>query len=279
MELCSNNTKNIILVTHSSSIICFIENIIGQKMKEYRQKNNMSKIIFNNSAIIKIEINNCGSVKIYLEFDGNNKETKNNFFTNNKNNINGVYFEPVIIDFLKFNIFLLDLNNKNYNIFIIRHAQAEHNINKNNKKQDTLLTNTGLTQAHNIGIIIQKILNKNKINYLFSSNLRRTRQTLEIISTCINCDSLDIIVLPCTHDLKASNDGYCNFKITKNISIAGQMLCDIPQDNCNQNDLCCFINNKKINWEFYEDNKKINCMENNIIKIILQYINYNDTTT
>ncbi len=101
MELCSNNTKNIILVTHSSSIICFIENIIGQKMKEYRQKNNMSKIIFNNSAIIKIEINNTGSVKIYLEFDGNSKETKNNFFTNDKNNINGVYFEPVNNRFFK----------------------------------------------------------------------------------------------------------------------------------------------------------------------------------
>ena len=268
--------KNILLITHSSSILCFLENIIPHQMKKYRDLHKVEKFKFKNSSIIKIELNKNGCIKISLIHDGGKNIMLKRYFTNNPEPIdNSIYFEPIIITFLDMNIFLLDLNDTNYNIFIIRHAEADHNINKRNKLQDTLLTNTGIEEAKIIGTILKD----NYIDYLFCSDLRRTRQTMGIILDYIKITStaIDIIILPCMHNLKAAGNGMCHAKIPERITIAGRMICDINSLTlCKINDFCCNVNNKKINWDYYKlkHNKK-DCISKNIVQHILDYINQN----
>lgn len=267
--------ENILLVTHSSSILCFLESIIPTQMAKYRKEHNVDSFKFKNSSVIKLEINNNGCIKITLVHDGGSKILKKKYFTNNPHPVdNSIYFEPVFLTFLDVNIFLFDLNGKNYNIFITRHSQSAHNIDKNNKLQDTLLTLDGVEEAHIIGCELSKLLNNKKMNYLFCSNLRRTRQTIDIILNHINTTAEEIIVLPCMHDLKAKLKGVCKAKIPNLITIAGKMICNIHSDTCTKNDLCCYTNKKKIYWKYYKSKyNSMDCITKNIIQLVLDYIN------
>jgi bisphosphoglycerate-dependent phosphoglycerate mutase len=108
------------------------------------------------------------------------------------------------------------LQDKNIDIYIIRHGEGTHNIKKGLKKKltqvfgnnDTELTKNGINQAINAGNALKKYLINNKItkfDYLFGSKLKRTRQTLINILGQIDIENFNIpkhiIILPCSHEL------------------------------------------------------------------------------
>jgi broad specificity phosphatase PhoE len=273
---------NILLVIHSSTIRCWLESIIMDQMNKYRLTHNVSKLRFANSAILKLDINVDGCAKLSLLYEGIEAKyiSKNKFFTNQinhnkkpKSNQSKIYFEPIKLNMDQIKLFGPDLNQKNYSIYICRHSQAAHNIDKNNKIQDTLLTPNGINHTHMMGLILKQDLNNQKINYFFSSNLKRSRETIAYIGPYLKFDIRKIIVIPCMHDLKASNDGYCYKKIKKNITIAGQMSCDINSNKILNNDICSNINKFDIDWDYYKQNVKlIDCAKTNLVQIIIDYI-------
>ena len=94
---------------------------------------------------------------------------------------------------ITFNI-KLDLDtNKTYNIYIILSGEAEHEININPIQKISLLrrynpklTDKGISHAQNIGIKLKQLMHINghtKIDYLFSSPMARTIDTLDHIYT------------------------------------------------------------------------------------------------
>ena len=261
---------NILLVTHDSSIKCLLERIIPERMSFLRDKYNVEKIEIKNSSVLKLELNVTGPSVISLIYEGQKPENKTtaNYLTMLQNT-NEIYFNSVPINLSKFNI--TKLNNK-VNIFIVRHAQAEHNVNRDNKNKDTLLTHyTGIQQSNNLGIALRNILKGIPINYLFASKLRRTRQTLGIVMGHILTDPKDIIILPCLNELKMDKPGQCILKIPNKISIASQPVCNTNNDKCQMGDLCCEVNGRKINWDYYKRFNN-NCLNTNIIKLIIDYI-------
>ena len=301
-QIAGASTINILLVSHSSTIRCFLESIISEQMQKYRTDANVAidaaidndttlspeqkqakkeeqyidKVRFKNSAILLLEIREDKTVFINLVYEGFTamyKEGNKYFTTPDSLNVSDIPFYHIQVPIEKFNIVIPPLN---YNIFIVRHAQADHNVDKHNKLPDTLLTSPkGHNQATQIGIELRKILNETKINYLFASNLKRSRQTIEIILKELNFDPVDIVVLPCMHDIKAGSDGRCFQKDPEKISIAGRMSCNIDTcSNESENDYCCKIGNIIINWVYYKLMKSINCTEKNIIQLIFEYIKY-----
>jgi hypothetical protein len=101
-----------------------------------------------------------------------------------------------------------------YIFYLIRHGQGEHNVLKgmskkwgalaiSSKYKDPSLTNTGVQQAIEIGQKLQVILDQQnqKVDYLFASDLKRTRQTLYYILQPMDSDpalrNKQINILPC----------------------------------------------------------------------------------
>jgi bisphosphoglycerate-dependent phosphoglycerate mutase len=114
-----------------------------------------------------------------------------------------------------------------YVFYLIRHGQGEHNVLKGMSKKwgalavsstykDPSLTNTGVQQATEIGQKLQQILDEQhqKVDYLFASDLQRTRQTLHYITQVLDADDelliKDIIILPCSHELEYTAGKNCD---------------------------------------------------------------------
>ena len=77
-------------------------------------------------------------------------------------------------------------------IILVRHGESEANARKisqseNQDWSDTPLTKTGVQQVKLLG----RKLKGQKINYIYSSNLKRARQIAEIISKIINVSIRD----------------------------------------------------------------------------------------
>ncbi len=68
-------------------------------------------------------------------------------------------------------------------LLLVRHGESEHNA-RINDNEDSLLTKRGERQAEYLGKSLKK--QKIDINYIYSSNLKRSKQTAEIISKIIN---------------------------------------------------------------------------------------------
>jgi len=121
-------------------------------------------------------------------------------------------------------------------------------MDRKSEVKDAELTDLGIIQAINAGKKLFSHLNPNpnpnliqkKINYIFCSKLRRTYQTAAHIMNVINsnfCDhnNLDIIVLPCSHELATNNQSLLNlYEAAENTS-----LCDKSNrttlDKCKNN--------------------------------------------
>src|SRR5436190_182528 len=56
---------NIIVATHNARLRCFLEDVMKNKMNEYRKNNNVTEIRLKNCAILKLEISDVKSSKDY----------------------------------------------------------------------------------------------------------------------------------------------------------------------------------------------------------------------
>jgi phosphohistidine phosphatase SixA len=114
-----------------------------------------------------------------------------------------------------------------YVFYLIRHGQGEHNVLKgmskkwgalavSSKYKDPSLTNTGVQQAIQIGQKLQVILDEQnqKVDYLFASDLKRTRQTLYYILQPMDGDpalrNKQINILQCSEELNYTGNKNCD---------------------------------------------------------------------
>jgi bisphosphoglycerate-dependent phosphoglycerate mutase len=162
---------------------------------------------------------------------------KLNFFEVLKGSINLID----LIDINIKNIEHVDLKNINNELtfYLVRHGQAEHNLYTKTtvfRKKDTSLTSIGIKQAINAGFVINKYLGKGMLNYYFTSDLIRTRQTLSNILSGIKSSNLtfdrepntiNLLVIPCSHELHFVSDGKCDSSkhISQVFSSENKMSC------------------------------------------------------
>ena len=231
-----------LIFSHNSRMQCFMERF------KIPRNNDKEKIRFKNGAIIKLVVeNNRITPSLVYEGELDEKETKKivkkgayytkNTNTKNKNvknlkskvgndvnlsdrfKIFSDFFEPNslnILEHLTKKTVELDPTQK-YEFYIIRHGQGIHNGVELSKKilfgsyyKDAILTATGKEQASRSGEALNKILGDSKVNYLFATDLRRTRETLvEVLGKLtnqLNLKNPKIIILPCSHEISVEKN-------------------------------------------------------------------------
>ena len=156
-----------------------------------------------------------------------------------------------------------------YEFYIIRHGQGIHNGKSRATKflrgqyyKDATLTDTGKEQARNSGEALEKILGIDKVNYLFASDLRRTRETLvEVLGKLT--DKLNqnqkIIILPCSHEISVEKDknGKSCDKVESTqigrMAVENFPVCDMGRgiNNRKVDKDCKYQKNYSIDWSYY----------------------------
>ena len=283
-------TCNSLIVTHNSRLRCFLEDVAGDFFKEYIaliSKNlnkhntgkikNIDEIRFKNCCILKICFQK-DKVSIEMIYEGvvNNRKKTGYYFTNNLYSMVDIPFLKIDnIPLSKFNLSEGDLK-KNYNFYIVRHGEGTHNINKNIIKieRDPVLTVEGNKQAIDAGKILAK--ENIKFDYLFSSKLFRTRETIAGIMNEIDKNSkLNIIILPCSHELNFFKNGKCDSNNKgKPIAFENTTSCNVQTCSIDKPNKCCIIGNFISDWTyyntFYKENK--HCSDTNMFKLAIEYI-------
>ena len=267
-----NNTSIIsLIVSHNSRIQCYIDKI---KNDIYPGNDPKRKIRFKNGALLKLIIQNnkCYLSLIYEGNLGNKQPSINKPYWITENfdiNIDNIDQQPTII-FPKIEVPITDINlnlifgdkfvinfinpNTPYIFYIARHGEATHNTTKFNIRRDTSLTSLGESQVEKTGEILNNDLVNNlgnyKINYIFISDLERTRFTARNILFKVNLDNIDtneMIILPCSHEINTKKStGNCDiderstkFKLLKGFGSAQENY-----SKCNPSTLACTFINK-----------------------------------
>jgi len=183
-------------------------------------------------------------------------------------------------------------DNERFIFYLIRHGEASHNVKKGLPKlfqsisgeKDTSLTTKGVEQAQRIYRNIRESeqnLTNPDILYLFSSDLKRTRETMvNFISELRKYNTTsyieeELIVLPCAHELNYKNDGKCDGRqfLTANENI---MNCDSSRPECQTE------GGHNVNWDIYtrfydgtrtkSNSGKQKCRNTDMIKEAIEYI-------
>ena len=146
------------------------------------------------------------------------------------------------------------VGNNTYVFYLVRHGQAVHNTLTTYQKmmspKDTSLTDKGKEQAIYTGKKLSDIILHNEVAFdntslfLFGSDLKRTRQTMEHLRGQFHEDirrDMEIIyILPCAHELryKPSEDGNCDGSMlpTPNENISECTRDDCKSDGSLKND-------------------------------------------
>lgn len=220
-------------------------------------------------------------------------------------------FEPINIPNDKYRNISVD--DSEYVFYIVRHGQSTNNILKGtwnklstqglgDSYKDTSLTDNGIEQAKQLGMELNRILEGKPIDYCFASDLKRTRQTIYYMNEGLKDASLyeylqkyPIIVLPCSHEIDYDTDyrgrSCDNASALSGTSNENISLCDDPElrestpvDQCRiiQNDVGANISWRRYYNYFYEGTRKrpgkkgSNCLDTNMIKQAMEYINETD---
>lgn len=280
------NIVNSLLVTHNGRIRCLLDLIKMPAIDERTKK----EIRFMNCCILLLSITKDGYT-LSLEYEGNlakeslekAKKEGRKYYSKTKN-------DDIFVEFkeqTKPNTSLLqDIGDKTYNFYIIRHADGVHNSMKAFEKAfssnvtDAELSNEGIKQAE----IAKEFLKTSQIDYLYVSDLKRTRQTLAILIKDKNeIKSTEVVVLPCAHELDYVKGGLCDGDqgIKGALSYENKPKCSTDNKICT--DVCCRVNNLPINWSlyraFYDEGTRIahgqnakRCRDTNMIKQALEHM-------
>lgn len=261
---------------------------IGNKTQsEYDKVRTNAKMgRFMNAALLKMVVNES-TISINMEYSGevDSKEKKGDkyvYYTNPNDDFTfsdrvrqgdflTIPFQPIVIPNL---IFQTGKNDTDYVFYLIRHGQGEHNVlkgfSKMNAPVDANLTDEGVAQAVRSG---ENFVERRKapnspllLDYLFGSDLRRTRDTIAAflqpfpanIGTLNHSDS--IYVLPCAHELSynvknGSCDGNQGITPNENKSSCTSKTCTTttPFYENNKQDVSEMLNTRSLNWEYYEN--------------------------
>lgn len=211
---------------------------------------------FKNGAVLRLVIDNIKisvSLVVSGEIGGDEAKAGYTYFTTGERTPGVVYGETTFVTKTIPNKIYHNLGEDIYEFYIVRHGQAVHNtlkgLSKLNSPKDTNLTSLGKQQAFNTGISLSNLI-RNSANkygtpvYMFSSDLRRTRQTILQLMSAFPDTTLgtipedtpntlrEINVLPCAHELtykinQGSCDGPAQPMVTPNENIA---TCSGPGD-------------------------------------------------
>lgn len=283
---------------------------------EYQEKEEEEEEIrFKNCSILRLCVNKETGLCLQLVYGGEldkgeGKGGRIYYIANESERTPESIVTEVVFENITTGLNRLNLTSNNfakgideYVFYIGRHGQAEHNLKfATHLKTDTDVTKLGKEQAFRAGKILSMILKKNKenINYVFASDLTRTRQTIENILNGMNTNQKqkyfpkEIIILPCSHELKYNSKGLCDKppsflslkigvkendpKCSKTTNCVDNNI-ENPQSDCNHITLTMFDDKEiPLNWDFYfkkNENKMRNmdCSKTNMIKLAIEYIN------
>ena len=257
-----------LVVSHNLRIQCLLDKIFPSTPE---------KINLKNCSIIRILIDNENCL-LELVYEGTISEKEKNqnlkYYNINGTDNNNIFFQVKIIStpeiLNNLNLKKEDINSKKFVFYIIRNCQT-HLGKEIGQKMASLLFN-----------------NKDKINYIFSSDLKKTRQTIvslyssiisklqqiitsqnpifnprawkNISSTISPLNYIDIqklIILPCSHEISTKGNGTGNCDEASSSSLPNRPDClkinieNEEKNNCNNLDIS--ENNKSIpiDWDFY----------------------------
>jgi len=266
---------NSIIVTHNGRLRCLLDHF----------KKGLGSIKFQNCAILKlvVSMNKCdlslvysGSLASNTENDKSTKtvnsigvsdKDKDKYYVTPGTQTNKQSEEFITISNMEtlklLNVKSVDLGDKTYNFYLIRHGDGKHNQAKAEGKKgifgpdltDAELTLAGIKQAENAGQEFKKMLGENtKIDHLFASDLKRTRQTLEEVlrqGIQLTNPNLDIFILPCSHELDYHKTNCDGNQPTSFFSAENKMNCPSNNNsNDGTNDYCSSI----IKYKYTENN-------------------------
>jgi hypothetical protein len=284
---------------------------------EYQEKE--EEIRFKNCSILRLCVNKETGLCLQLVYGGEldpseGKGGRIYYIANESERTPESIVTEVVFDNINAGLNRLDLTGKDfakgideYVFYIGRHGQAEHNLKyATHLKTDTDVTVLGQQQAISAGKNLMKILKdvfKEDINYVFASDLIRTRQTIQNILYGMNTYQnkkqqnffpKEIIILPCSHELKYNSKGICDKppsflslkigtkendpKCSKTTNCVDNNI-DNPKSDCNHITLKMFGDKEiPLNWDFYfEKNgnkmRNMDCSKTNMIKLAIEYIN------
>lgn len=319
IEKIKNNRKlnNSIIAVKNKINQTFSKNVEPYPYIEKEQLEEEEEKRFKNCSILRLCVNKETGLCLQLVYGGEldpgeGKGGRIYYIANESERNSPTEF---IFDNINAGLNRLDLTGKDfakgideYVFYIGRHGQAEHNLKyATHLKTDTDVTNLGKEQAFRAGENLMKILKdvfKEDINYVFASDLIRTRQTIQNILYGMNTYQnkkqqnffpKEIIILPCSHELKYNSKGICDKppsflslkigtkendpKCSKTTSCVDNNI-ENPKSDCNHMTLKIFGENKEIplNWDFYfEKNgnkmRNMDCSKTNMIKLAIEYIN------
>jgi len=268
-----------LIVTHNGRIRCLLDSLEVPAIEEKTKQ----EIRFMNCAILLLRITKDGYT-ISLEDEGNLAEEsikraekeKRKYYA--KKNIGDIYttFQgtgqvPKPLSLLQLtDDQIKKIGNNTYDFYIVRHGDGKHNSMTtfekatSTKVTDAELTLDGIAQAEQATVYLSKI--KIRIDNLYVSDLKRTRQTLErlirgrvnrnekLIEGRVGINGKEIVVLPCAHELDYVEGKNCdaNQGIKSALSYENKVKCLADKD-CVSNDICCKVNGLPINWSFYRE--------------------------
>ena len=269
------NSNNHLIATHNGRMRCMLNDILNQANTPLDKK-----LRFKNCCILKLSFNSELNSSLNLIYSGEiNTKKKYTYYVANPSEVNSncVLFpnfnftrEQTIRILNTLHIKPSDINSE-VNFFIVRHGEGFHNVSSFGEKAigaitgeiyDALLTKDGILQGYDAGRFLENYLSKNNLylKYLFSSDLKRTRQTINYILEAMNERRVllnKIVVLPCSHELNFKNSS-CDLKQSSFIPPENDMTCSISKQTDVCEDLCCVLHDNKgdilpVVWSYYLD--------------------------
>jgi broad specificity phosphatase PhoE len=285
----SGNTYTSIIVTHNGKLRCLLDKL-GFSDNE---NHNTREKKFMNCVILKLEItSNQMSIKMIDQgnLSKDDKYSLKPYFTT---------FDKILDNGLP------EVGNNKFIFYLIRHGDGTHNKAKirgtNEKIIDPSLTKIGEEQCIEVGRKLSAHLENwtldpqgkaanSEVNFLFVSELVRTRQSLYyILKGGIDFKPIyekfnKVIVLPCSREIvyltdscdvnQAStqeNEMLCNPEISENLDYCN----NLPPINLNSNNLL-------IDWSYYTDfhgiqniKRSANCKDTDMIRQAIKIIKLN----
>jgi broad specificity phosphatase PhoE len=271
-QIGSGNIYTSIIVTHNGKLRCLLEKLGFSDNENY----NTRKKKFMNCVILKLQItSNQMSIEMIDKGDlsKDDKYDTSLYFTS---------FNKILDHGLQ------KVGDNTFIFYLIRHGDGTHNRAKiretNEKIIDPSLTEIGIEQCIETG---RKLADLN-FNFLFVSELVRTRQSLYyILKGGINFKPIDekfnkVIVLPCSRELVYDSDS-CD--VNQATTQENEMLCN-PLESDNP-DYCTKLGDLTIDWSYYLKfhgdqiiRRSANCKDTEMIseaiKIVLAFYTLED---
>ena len=231
---------------------------------------------FMNCAILKIHMDGR-YVTIELVYQGELEEDKGKrrYFVTQSDNIEQVVFNKITLP-LNNTILSHFFDKGKYTFYLMRHGQGDHNVRTGFLKKataavgigNTTLTKKGIKQALTAANALD--LNPTTINYLFTSDLKRTRQTLAYFYMKLCIESINnntnietnktFYILPCSHELSYVKSNKTSTNIDK--LNEREVIASENKPACKFNDIIIqegnytftFTSNAKYYIDFYDSN-------------------------